>query len=135
MKMARGKKTGGRDFKPGQIANPNGAPRVPEEVKIARQLSQNQLILIFNKLLHMTGAELKAHWNNPETPVFERIVAKILNQADVLGDHHRLDFILNRLIGKVTEKVDVKLPTATIIKRVDGSEIELGAKYIEEEKE
>jgi hypothetical protein len=131
--MAIGKKTGGKNFKPGNKANPNGRPKVPSDVKEARRLNTNLLTLTFNRLIFMTEAELRLHWENPNTPKFEKIVCKILNQAEVRGDHYRLDFILNRLVGKVTEKVEHSLPRPTIVKRSDGSEMVLGAKRDREE--
>jgi hypothetical protein len=126
--MSKGRKTGGRNFKPGNKANPHGRPQVPPEVKEARKLNQSQMELIFNKLIHMTEVELKAHWTNPQTPKFEKIVCKILNEAEIRGDHYRLDFVLNRLIGKVTEKVLHELPKPFVVKKSDGSQIVMGAR-------
>jgi hypothetical protein len=131
--MAKGRKTGGRNFKAGQSGNPKGKPRVPADVREARRLTTNEMILIFNKLIYMTEAQLRAHWENPNTSKFEKIMCKILNQAEASGDHYRMDFILNRLIGKVTEKVKHELPRPTIIKRSDGSELILGAQFDKEE--
>ena len=131
--MAKGKKTGGKDFKAGNCANPKGRDPVPSDVKAAKKLNTNQLILIFNKLIHMTEFELRAHLKNVETPKFERVVCEILNEAELKGDHYRLDFILNRLIGKVTEKVEHILPSPTIIYKSDGSQVILGAEIKKQE--
>jgi hypothetical protein len=126
--MARGKKTGGRDFTKGQVTNPKGRPKIPDDVKQARKLTTLQLITTFNKLIYMTDTDLKAHYQDSKTPVFERIVCKVLHLAEMKGDHYRLDFVLDRLIGKVTDKVEVKVPTPTVITRLNGTIVELGAK-------
>ena len=103
--MAKGKKTGGRPFPPGNILNPNGAPRVPEDLKNARKLTKVQFEILINKYLFSPKQVLAAAAQNPDTPVLELLIGSIMHKAVVEGDERRLNFLLDRLLGKVTEKV------------------------------
>src|SRR5687768_11480074 len=99
--MAKGKKTGGRDLKKGETANPNGRPRLPEDIKEARALNKIELERILNKYLYLSRAELNAELAKPNTPAIELTVGKILSEALKRGDERRLDFILTRVVGAV----------------------------------
>jgi hypothetical protein len=120
-------------FKKGRSGNPGGRPKLPPDVREAKNLTQQQLILILNKLMFMTDFEIKQLLNDPKTNKFERIVGRILDKADLHGDSVRLEFLLNRTIGKVTEKVQHTLPRPVIIKRLDGTEVIMKAELPEPE--
>ena len=120
-------------FKPGISGNPGGRKKLPAEVKEAKNLTNNQMILILNKLMFMTDYDVSRVLNDPKTSKFERIVAKILDKADQQGDSMRLDFLLNRTIGKVTEKVQHTLPRPMVIQRSDGSQTILTSEMPEED--
>lgn len=105
--MARGKKTGGRDFPPNNIANPDGRPKVPEDVKAAQKLTKNAFILVTNKYLSMTKEEIKRAATDPKTPSLELMIAGLISKAVNEGCQKRLNFLLERLIGKVPTSVDV----------------------------
>lgn len=126
--MAKGKKTGGRDFKPGQSGNLNGGPGLPKDIRDARKLGQVELERTINRLIYLTGSELAALIAEPLTPMFDKIIAQILQQAADKGDQARLEFVLARTLGKIPDKLEVKTPTPFIIQRRDGSEVEMGAK-------
>lgn len=114
-------------FKKGSSGNPGGRPKLPADVKEAKNLTQNQMILILNHLMFMTDLQIKSILSDPKTNKFERIVARILEKADLHGDSTRLEFLLNRTIGKVTEKVQHTLPRPVVINRSDGSSMVLAA--------
>ena len=133
--MAKGKKTGGRDFKPGQSGNPAGYPGLPKDIRDARKLGQIELERTVNRLIYMTSDELTAVITDTSVPMFDKILAQILCQASDKGDQARLDFILNRVVGKVQDRVEVTTPKPFIIERRDGSQIELGAKIESEDDE
>lgn len=121
-------------FKKGVSGNPGGRRKLPEEVRIAKQMTQNELILIFNRLMFMTEAQIREHLQNAKTPIFERAICKVLNKADQYGDPGRLEFLLNRTIGKVTDRIEHRGMALTIIEKLDGSETHLAATLIEEKK-
>ncbi len=69
----------------------------------------------------------------PTSNQLELMIANVIRLANKEGDTQRLDFLLNRLIGKVTEKVEVKLPEPFIVRRKDGTEVVMGAELTKEE--
>jgi Uma2 family endonuclease len=105
--MAKGKKTGGRDMKPGENwANPNGRPKLSPEVKAIQNLTNEKLITILNDLVGCTLPELKAKLADPAASVFTLTIGSVLKQALEKGDHQRIEFLLNRMLGKVKEQVE-----------------------------
>ena len=101
--IAKRIKTGGRDIKPGQVLNPNGRSKIPEHVKAARKLNQVKFAEVLYQYINSTFAELEAALKDPKTPAIELVVVKILAEAIENGDEKKLEFILNRTIGKVIE--------------------------------
>jgi hypothetical protein len=125
--MPRGKKTGGRDFKPGQSGNPGGRPKIPEELRKFKTLSADEVKKIFAKYARMTEPEVSAYMAADDTPIFEKVVGQGLLKAVKDGDYGRLNFILDRTIGKVVEKTEIDLPEPVIIRRRGGDEVQLAA--------
>lgn len=116
--MARGKKTGGKNFEPGNNANPNGRPPLPSDLKAARNLNKIEVSRIINKFMNMSSAEMTEELSKPDSKALETMIGKIISEAVKLGDYTRVDFLLNRMIGKVTDKVEHKLPKPTVIKLI-----------------
>jgi hypothetical protein len=104
--MARnGVKTGGRDFKKGVSPNPKGATPVPEEVRVARKLNKVEFERIANTYFSMTKEQLHKAKEFKETKVLDLIVISIMLKAITTGDHYRLNFLMDRLIGKVPQPI------------------------------
>lgn len=104
--MAKGKKTGGRDFKPGESGNPHGAHPLPPELKSARQLTRIQLELLINRYVHMTKAEIIEASKAPNTTALELMIASLISRATNEGDYKRIAFLLDRLGFVVTQKFE-----------------------------
>lgn len=105
--MPRYKKPGsGRDFKPGISGNPSGRPPMPQDVNDARRMSKIEFIRLCNEYLYMTRQEITTRLNAPETPAIELIVGSIVTKSATEGDQSRLSFLLDRMIGKVKERVE-----------------------------
>jgi len=104
--MAKGKKTGGRDFVKGQVTNPNGRPKLPEHLKKARRMNKGKYEEILNKYMFLTKAELTIAVHDEETPMLEIYVIKCLLSGMGKGDYGTLDKMLDRLIGKVKEHIE-----------------------------
>lgn len=100
-------------FKPGQSGNIKGRPIVPYEVKQARELTRYELELTFTKYMRMTAKELKEAHNNPLMPMLDLMVIKIMMMSVDQGDQWRLDFLLNRVIGKIPEAKEQLAPRAS----------------------
>ena len=129
--MAKGKKTGGKDFAPGHGV---GRPKLPPDLKAAQQLTNARLRELLNGFLYMTPAQLTERLESPEVTMLEGFVGSILQKGVLLGDQARLNFLFDRLVGKVTDKVEVSQPKPFIVQKLDGSEVHCGAKLEEEEK-
>ena len=104
--MAKGKKTGGRNFVKGQSGNLNGQPKIPKEVKEIRRLTTADYVLTVNKFLYADISEIKSYMNNPKATALELMVAKVVVKSIESGDQTRLQFLLDRLIGPVKQKVE-----------------------------
>lgn len=114
-------------FKPGQSGNPNGRPKLPDDIRQIRKVNKTEIERVMNKFLSMTKSEISQLVNDQDTPALEIMLASIIVKATTHGDHQRLNFILDRLVGKVKDVVQVELPKPTVIERLDGSSVELGA--------
>lgn len=104
--MARGMKTGGRDFKPGH-PYAGGRPPLPPEVKEARKLTAAELIRELTRRLRNNKGELEALIDNPETPMLTVIVCRVIKQAGDNGNIPSIELVLNRILGKVPDKVEI----------------------------
>ncbi len=91
-------------FKKGKSGNPNGRPKLPAEIKGAREFNRLELERVLTRLIYLTLPEIKALMRSTSTPILDKMLAKILQKAFENGDHWRADFILNRLVGRVREE-------------------------------
>ena len=83
------------------------SPRTSGDIKAARFLNQIELERILNNLMYeMESGSLDEVIIDPARKPIEQMVAKIILEAIERGDAIRLDFLLNRLVGKVKEKVE-----------------------------
>ena len=96
--------------KKGEIRNPEGGRSVhPPDLTAARALNKTELERILNKYLYMERPEVKQVLDKPDgVPMIELIVAKIAENALKFGDDKRLNFLLERLVGKVQQNIEIK---------------------------
>lgn len=103
--MAKGKKTGGRNFKKGQSGNPNGPAPLSPEARAFKNLTREGFETIANKYLSATRDEIRAALQDPSMKAIELAVISVINQA-IKGEGRMLDLLLTRLIGKVTQPLE-----------------------------
>jgi len=98
--------------------------RVPEDLREARKRNATEIEAVIYKYSNMGLVGLKNAFGDPKTPAKDLVVIKILIKAIEQGDPARLEFLLNRTIGKVADKIDhtVQQRPSILIRR-DGTEV------------
>jgi hypothetical protein len=106
--MAEGRKTGGRDFQPGNTFS-KGRERIPDDLKMARAFNKTEFERIANKFLYMHPNTLKEYLASqqisPEANMAEMMTASVMINCMNLGCYKRLNAILDRVIGPVPRQI------------------------------
>ena len=129
--MTHGRKTGGRDFQPGHKFSP-GRPLIPPDLKEVRTLKKDEAERLITMLMTKTVDELKAIREDKNTPAMHVVIANIIIAASISGDNTRMEFLFNRTIGRVLEKIEHTVPTPFVIRKPNG-DIEMGIKDPEDQ--
>lgn len=111
--MAKGKKTGGRNFQKGKSGNPAGGIKLPPEIAAARKINTANYVAIINELSGFTVEELKAIYANEKENILRACVAAAMLYTRQNGDPARLDKLMDRAIGKVADNIQITDNTAT----------------------
>lgn len=128
MEETKGSKRGGNTkFKPGHNKPGPGRPKVPLEIVEARKFSAHEVEILFTKFIQMTREQLASVKTNPEATLLELALHSIFTFAINRGDQVRLDFVLNRLIGKSQE--NLKIQSSSLVQVAQVSKKELDEAY------
>lgn len=92
--------------KDNQPAN-KGRKKLPRDLAVANSLTKAKLEGLLNLHLWMTEKQLEKVVNDSKTPMISKAIASIITKAIENGDDRRLTFILDRLIGKPKEEIDI----------------------------
>jgi hypothetical protein len=109
--MAKGRKTGGKDFELGKPGGP-GRPSLPEDLRTAKKLTQTEFEKIMTKYLLMPASEFQemtdaiSNKQKTDASMLEMMLASVMQKAVIGGCPQRLEFILTRMFGKPKEKPD-----------------------------
>lgn len=102
-------------FKKGTSGNPGGRVSSPADVKAIQKFNRHELTRVIHKYMNMDLGDM-ASMTQPinkeylkKLPVIEVAILKIMSDAVAGGDHKKLDFLLNRLIGRV--KIEAEIST------------------------
>ncbi len=115
--MAKGKKTGGKNWSDTNQPAKRGRKSVPADLRAARSLTKATLEGLINKHLWMTSKQIdKVLEESSRVSMMERMIASIIQKAVIQGDERRLEFILDRLIGKVKDEIDI----TAYLRKLDG---------------
>lgn len=128
--MAKGKKTGGKNFEKGHHI---GRPASPPDIKVAAGMTKATFLSKLKQFMDMNIAELETVLRDKNMTVADHWVGRIALMGIKNGDERRLNFMADRLFGKVTDKIDVKMVKPTIVQFDDGTAIEMSMKPTNEE--
>lgn len=118
--------SGLKPFVPGQSGNPSGRPKLPTDLKNAKKMDRIEIDRTLSSYLRKTKDELSEIARDPKATALQLFVLSIITKGITEGDQSRLNFLFDRIIGKVKEEIDVSVyPKPIIIKRMDGSEVVL----------
>jgi hypothetical protein len=123
--MANKKPSNGfnKDRKRASLAGKKSSTALPPDLKKARMENAKEIEAIMYKYMNASPDELKRIFDDKATPTKDMIVISILIEAIKNADDKRFEFILNRTIGKVVEKIDhtVEAKPSVMVRR-DGTE-------------
>lgn len=106
-----------RPFQKGQSGNPAGRPK--------NLLRTDEVRNLIGKLWRLSREELQKIVQNPKSSMGEIMVASIVAKAAQTGDYTRVQFLLERTIGKVKDEIEVAAKPY-IVERLDGSQVAMG---------
>lgn len=110
--MARGKKTGGRDIQKGEVLNPHGAGTHSKVLHDVKKFTNEQIKEVMETLLFGKMEDLNRTLRNQDATVMRVWMARIIETAILAGDVKPLEVILNRVLGKPKETVELQERTA-----------------------
>lgn len=119
-------------FKKGQSGNPNGKPRLPDDIREANKLTKATAVSLMNQFLYTDMIELEAILADKTRPVIQHIICSVAMRAVADGDQKCADWFMDRLIGKVTEKIEHSAPKPLRIDFGPEGSILLGSEKREE---
>lgn len=99
--MAKGRKTGGRDIKRGQVLNPVGRIPDPPGLKALKDVNRAEWERLLQKVMTTPKGELEKLAADPSISAMEAALYSIMIQSINSGDDGRLEFFLRRKIGPV----------------------------------
>lgn len=104
--MAKGKKTGGRDFQKGHKFARGAASHNPA-LKAVRRLTQSEVAELGTMILEGNLAALIAIKDDKESSVLKVWFAAVAVKAISRGDAAALNAILDRIVGRSKETVEL----------------------------
>jgi hypothetical protein len=100
-------------WKPGESGNPNGRPKVPEEIKKLRKLNRNAFELMLDELMWMSADQIRELSQAKDVPVVKLAMAAIIAKSAQFGDHKRFGYLLEQMIGKAMVRLEASGPEGT----------------------
>ena len=101
----------GRPFTTGNSGRPKGTTTVPKKV---REMNRKEVESIISKYLKMSLSKLKEKMGNPKTRSMDLMIIKIIVEAIKKGDYSRVNFLMDRTIGKVKEQLEHSNPDGSM---------------------
>jgi len=96
-----------KPFKKGKSGNPGGRPPTPPELKKASTMTKIETLERLVKFLQMDIYGLEEVLKDKSRQVMDHWIARICLVGIKEGDNRRLDFMLDRLFGKVQPHIEI----------------------------
>ena len=91
-------------IKKGEIRNPTGRPKLPEEIRAMKEASIEQLIVSYHKFAFTDLKELNS---NPPINLIEQGVRQTIANFANSGEVDHIARLWDRVLGKPLESIDV----------------------------
>lgn len=123
-----------RKWKKGQSGNPGGRKKLPDDLREAKSKYSKHVIQgLLAQCLDKKVTELEEILKDKNNKVIDHLVGRIALYGILKGDPARFEFILSRMIGKITEEQEIKVIEPFIIESYDKSKkVTLGVKQDDE---
>lgn len=94
---------------------------IAPEYKRLGNVNKGQVRALLTRFLDCNLKELKDIKSDPESSAMELIVVSIVTNAIKSGDQKRLDFLLDRIVGKVKDELEVSMtPHDRLMTMIEG---------------
>lgn len=94
-------------WKKGESGNPSGRPKDPPGLKRLKNLSREELVEVGNLVIKGNLDALRLVARDKDATALKTMIAAVCVKVIERGDMQSLDILLNRLIGKVKDEVEV----------------------------
>lgn len=108
-------------FKPGQSGNPQGGKLHNPELRAIKRLTSAEVAEIGSLIVKKNIAGLQAVAKDPESSALKVWMAAIAIKGIKSGDASKLDVLLNRITGKVKERIELSGEDGGPIRSVVGN--------------
>jgi hypothetical protein len=124
-----------RPYKKGQSGNPEGGRKHNPVMRKLKALTNEQVAEIGTLILEGNLPELQAIAKDDTAPALKVLIASVVAKAMQRGDAHALNIILDRIAGKVKERIeltgDAAKPVGLAISAVSNEELKTRLTQIE----
>lgn len=93
-------------FTKGKSGNPGGRPKLPADVRKIMAEDAAEVQRTLSKTMRLTKQGLKDKIADPNATALELALATTASKAITQGDHQRLRFLVERMGGKVPERIE-----------------------------
>jgi len=113
-------------FKKGHNRNPKGRGAISPELRAIRLTKTADVKKKISRVFQAPVPELEIIKESKTEDALDVLLASTMLSAINKGDIFKIEMLFLRCLGKVKETIEIQRPEPTIIKRRDGSSIELG---------
>ena len=105
-RIGKGKPPVEHQWKKGQSGNPSGGKLHNPEIRKLKNLTEAEIVEVGSLVVKGSIKELQELSKNPNCSALTAMMASVAAKAINKGDGAALDILLNRIVGKVKERVE-----------------------------